>query len=70
MEYGADVNHQKKSGSTALFDCFYEGQIECLKELLKFKPDASIVHKPDGMYPVEAVFHKDNHEILDFVLNN
>jgi ankyrin repeat protein len=69
VEGGSDINHQNKDGVTALHECFYRGNEDCLLELMKFKPDTSIKHRT-GKKPIDCVFIDDMHETLDYALND
>lgn len=65
---GADLNHQNKDGVTALHECFYRGNIDCLKQLLKYKDKLDTSIKTfRGELPIDALFIDDQSEILEFI---
>ena len=53
-----------------MHECFFRGNIDCLEELIKYKPDASLKHYKSQMVPLECVFRDDMYEALDFIINN
>ena len=69
IEYGAAINHQDIDATTALHACFFRGNIECFKRLMKYKPDASLRQK-NGLLPLECASRDNMHHILDYVLND
>lgn len=70
MEFGADVNHQSLVGATALHECLFRGNIECLKKILIYKPKSDLILYHNGRLPIDGVFRDNMHEILNFILTD
>lgn len=70
VQHGAKVDHQNGEGSTALHECFYRGNEDCLERLIRHAPDASLRNRINNSLPIHCAFIDDMHEILDYVLNS
>ena len=69
VEYGANIDHSDKVSATPLHQTFYRGTIDCLKKLIKYKPDTSILRKNKTL-AIDGVFKDNMHEILGSLLND
>ena len=69
VSHGAKVNQQFFDGTTALHECFYRGNIDCLQKLLQYKPNTTILDKRSHI-PLHAAFIDDMDGILEYVLGD
>jgi len=69
IDAGALVDTQDRDGVTALHECFYRGNSDCLIEIMRYGPDPSIKQRT-GKTPFDCVFIDNMHETLNFALHN
>lgn len=63
------MNHTSADGVTALHECFYRGNSDCLDRLIRHAPDPTIREKTNSL-PLHAAFWDDMAETLDYALND
>lgn len=69
VKYGANINHKDFISTTPLHACFFRGTLECLKVLLKYKPDPTILMN-DELLPIESAFRDDMSHMIEYIINN
>lgn len=69
VKYGADINMLDEHQTTCLHACFFRGNEDCMIELLKHKPNASLRQK-NGFLPIDSLFRDDMENMLESILYN